>query len=76
MATAHVEMTDTFGGEANYSWVNRYEFECGNMTDAQVERKARKLVGLSGVRTRRQDLGDMVRWDIPCACICAFLTFE
>jgi hypothetical protein len=74
--TVTVEITDTFGGEANYSWVNRHTFATAGMTDKQVERKARALVGLTGVSTRRTDYGDMVRWDVSGACICAFLSTD
>ena len=76
MTTATIEMTDTFGGEANYCWVKRETFEIDGLTDRQIERKARELVGLTGVRCRREDYGDMVRWDVCGACICAFLTFD
>ena len=73
---AQVELTDTFGGEANYSWVRRYEFETDGMNDRQIERKARELVGLTGVKCDREDYGDMVRWNVRDACVCCFLTFK
>ena len=76
MAKAFVEVTDTFGGEANYSWVDRHDFEADGLTDRQVERKARALAGLTGVNTRRSDYGDEVRWDVVGANICAFLSYE
>ena len=73
---ANVEFTDTFGGEANYCWVERQSFECEGMTDRQIERKARELVGLSGIRCRREDFGDMVAWYPRNSCTVAFLTFD
>jgi hypothetical protein len=73
---AQIEITDTFGGEANYSWVRRHEFDCAGMTDRQIERHARALVGLSGVRCRRDDFGDMITWYPRGACVVAFLTFS
>lgn len=27
----HIELTDTFGGEANYAWVDRHSFDCNGM---------------------------------------------
>ena len=46
-----VEYTDTFGGEANYSWVRRASFTGpDDMPQREVMRKARALVGLTGVR--------------------------
>ena len=73
---AQVELTDTFGGEANYSWVKRAEFVCDGMTDRQIERKAREEIGLTGVRCKREDLGDMVAWYPHNSCTVAFLTFD
>ena len=76
MTTATIEITDTFGGEANYSWVERKTFDVDGLTDRQIELKARELIGLTGVRCDRVDFGDMVRWDVRGACICAFLTYD
>ena len=47
---AHVEYTDLFAGEANYSWVRRFDFDCTDMTDAQIMRYAKKRLGISGKR--------------------------
>lgn len=46
------EFTDTFSGQANYSWVKRGEVLAGN--DAQAARRIKKELGLSGVRCRRE----------------------
>ncbi len=46
-----IEVTDTFGGEANYCWVRRYKITDANgLTDAQVIRRAKKAAGWTGVR--------------------------
>ena len=47
---AHVEYTDLFAGEANYSWVRRFDFDCIGMTDLQIIRRAKKHLGISGKR--------------------------
>ena len=47
---AHVEYTDLFAGEANYAWVKRFEFDCTDMTDLQIVRRAKKQLGISGNR--------------------------
>ena len=47
---AHVEYTDLFGGEPNYSWVKRFDFDCTDMTDLQVIRSAKKQLGITGKR--------------------------
>ena len=55
------EYTDTFGGESNYSWVQRGEV----MTDdfKKALRLAKKELGLSGVRGRvTRHCGDMIAW--------------
>ena len=47
---ARVEYTDLFGGEANYAWVSRFDFDCTDMTDLQIIRRAKKQLGISGKR--------------------------
>lgn len=54
-----VEYTDTFGGEANYSWVKRAEFEMpDNATNNQITKKAKAAIGLTGVRCSTVELWD------------------
>lgn len=55
-----VEYTDTFGGHANYSWVRRATVAAGSRL--AVMRRAKAAVGLSGVRGRTSDFGDMVEF--------------
>ena len=57
--TLSVEYTDTFGGEANYCWVKRetLELPCG-LSRKTVMRRAKKVMGLSGVRGRSSCSGD------------------
>ena len=56
-----VEHTDTFGGEANYSWVNRVEFTVPDeASDLQIVRRAKAELGLTGVACKRNDLGDAI----------------
>jgi len=52
------EYTDTFGGDANYSWVRRAELKEGS--DLSLVRQAKKAFGLNGVRCKREDWGDMI----------------
>ena len=76
MPTATIEYTDTFGGEANYSWVERHTFDIDGLTNRQVELHARSLIGLTGVRCNRDDYGDMVAWRPHHTCTIAFLTYD
>ena len=53
-----IEYTDTFGGEANYSWVDRHIIDLpDNASGKQIRRAAKKAAGLSGVRGVWSDYG-------------------
>ena len=55
------EMTDTFGGEANYSWVKRSSFDFkSTATDKALVRRAKKWAGLSGIRCNVDNYGEMI----------------
>lgn len=54
-----IEHTDTFGGEANYCWAKRWN-TAKEMTDLQLVRLAKKLTGLTGIRCRKEDMGDCI----------------
>jgi hypothetical protein len=59
----NVEYTDTFGGESNYSWVERKTIKPPpNATNATIMRHAKAAVGLSGVRGRTVSYGDMLEF--------------
>ena len=51
-----IEHTDTYGGEANYSWVRRY-YCTDDLTDAQAIRLAKRVTGYTGYRCRTEHLG-------------------
>ena len=60
-----VEMTDTYGGESNYSWVNRF------LVTASSELGAiRKVTTRTGYRARSVGCD---RYNVPGACICYFV---
>lgn len=50
------EITDTFGGEANYCWVKRGELAA--RTRLGAVRKVKRLARLTGVRCEVFDFGD------------------
>lgn len=59
MTKCVVTHTDLFGGEANYGWVNRYEFvPKSEESQRSVIRKAKALAGLTGVKAETYDYGD------------------
>jgi hypothetical protein len=60
-----IEMTDTYGGEANYCWVNRF------LVTASSELGAIRMVTRkTGYRARSVGCG---RYDVRGACICYFV---
>lgn len=72
MSKFTIDVTDTFGGEANYSWVRRFTFHASSFRGA-VGMLAREYA--TGWR-KDYDAGDTARYNLTCACICAFITAE
>ena len=71
------EMTDTFGGEANYSWVRRgTTILPENATQRQVVRAVKATLGITGVRCKTFDCGDMIELRPVGQCTVAFATVE
>lgn len=68
-----VEYTDTFGGEANYAWVKRADFTLDVYTKRKAIRKAKALVGLTGVRGVVTDFGDMLQFKPYKSCTVMFV---
>ena len=67
-----VEMTDTYGGEANYSWVWRYMVSAKSMLGA-----IRKVTRETGYPARKDfDCSDTARYNVPGACICYFVSYS
>lgn len=71
-----VEFTDTYAGEANYCWVDRYEIDAPSLKQAIT--KAKKLRYYSPLPRHRivWDFGDEIRIDIVGACVCAFAYYK
>lgn len=75
--TVFYEYTDTFGGEANYTWVKRGEFQEGHSTpDALIVKKVKALVGLTGVTCKRIHHGDMIELRPYGSATVLFITFS
>ena len=73
------EVTDTFGGEANYSWVKRGVIETKPMeefSDLAAIRRVKKAIGWNGLRCETSDYGDTIELR-PCGynTVC-FITFD
>ena len=72
MNTWNIEITDTFGGEANYSWVKRYTVKANTMRGA-VNHIARE----HGAGWRKEyDFGDEARYNLRGACVCMFVSYS
>lgn len=54
----NLEYTDTFAGEANYSWVRRAYIPSDGLSRLALIRRAKAWAGLSGVRCDVDDYGD------------------
>lgn len=67
------EYTDTFGREANYSWVKREKRPMKNTSQLALVRKAKKIFGLNGVRSKTSNYGDTIRIDFDSLCVVIFI---
>ena len=69
------EMTDTFGGEANYSWVKRATFDYSDtISDRALVRRAKRWAGLSGVKCSVDNFGDYLCIKPAAAPLAVFIT--
>lgn len=55
MAFYFIEVTDTYGNQPNYSWVEKY---CIEATEGSVVRRAKREIGWNGIRCDRSECGD------------------
>lgn len=68
-----VEVTDTFSGEANYSWVHRYTIEC--KPGVSPVRKAKKAAGWENVRCSTMNDGDFISLVPAGMCQIMFINY-
>lgn len=81
-----VEVTDTFGGEANYCWVRRYKVRIPLMDsegaaerkkyEARIKREIKKAASMTGVRGNWSDFGQGYEFRPRNACIVLFATYN
>jgi hypothetical protein len=57
--TVKYEYTDTFGGEANYSWVKRGSFKCED-SELSIIRRVKRELGLNGIKCIKYDDVDSI----------------
>lgn len=64
-----IEITDTYGGESNYSWVTRHRIKARSTLGA-----IRKIGNRSGLSWHKVlDYGDCLRYDSHSGATCAFV---
>lgn len=70
-----IEITDTFGGEANYCWVHR---ETVNLPESRrsIVRAVKKMAGWTGLRATVSDMGDIIEIRPAGICQVAFATWH
>ena len=73
MATWDIEVTDTFAGEANYSWAHRYVVHTADdISDRALVRRIKSAAGYSGIRGQTCISGDFVEIRFPARCVVIF----
>jgi len=75
---AYIEITDLFGGEANYSWGKRFELtDIEGLTHKQVVRRLKKKADLNGTRWRLvANCGDYYQYNFVGWYATAFIIYE
>ena len=76
MTTFNIELTDTFGGESNYSWVKRTELTTKKSSRRAIIQAAKAWAGYTGLRCIVEDFGDMIKLRPRGICHVMFITFE
>jgi hypothetical protein len=73
-----LELTDTFSGEANYSWVKRETLDLpADTSDLSIVRKAKEWAGLTGYKCRKENYGlDFICLHPQGICQVLFITFQ
>lgn len=69
------EYTDTYGGEANYTWVRRETIELpDDISDARLKRIAKTVMGLTGAEGKWTSNGDTLEFRPRCEATVLFVT--
>ena len=71
----NVELTDTFGGEANYSWVRRADIVVRTHKRRSIVRAVKAWAGWTGLRCEVKDFGEGMVIRPAGICQVLFVTF-
>ena len=75
--TYNLELTDTFAGEANYSWVKRAQLDApSNASRLTLVRRAKAWAGLAGMPCEVSECGEMIMIKPRWQCVVLFVTWE
>lgn len=75
MTTFNIEVTDTYGHEANYAWVKRFTLEAPDaISRYALARRVKALIGWTGQRCTTQDYGDMIELRPYGVCQVCYVT--
>lgn len=69
--TFNIEITDTYGGDANYSWVRRFTITAKSFRGA-IQALSNQY---GGHWSLDYNTGDMARYNQRGACVCAFIEY-
>ena len=73
MVTWDIEVTDLFGGEANYACVERSKLRVPDgISDLALVRRIKSAAGYSGIRGQTYVSGDSVEIRFPERCVVIF----
>ena len=73
MVTWDIEVTDTFSGQANYSWVRRGKLRVpDDISDLALVRRIKSVAGYSGIRGQTSVSGGSVEIRFPGRCVVIF----
>ena len=71
----NIELTDTFGGEANYSWVKREKITTKlGASQRQIIKQTKAKLGMTGVRGKTEQMGDGFKFTPYGCCEVVFAT--
>lgn len=73
------EVTDTYGGASNYSWVIRGKVESkpgAEFSDLAAVRRVKRRIGWNGTPCRVEKYGDMIALYPRGVCQVCFITFH
>jgi hypothetical protein len=76
MPKFNIELTDTYNGESNYSWVRRETLESNKDTSRSIVRAAKKWCDFTGLRCDVDDYGDTIIIRPHNINQVAFVTFD